>query len=369
MSDVIARVEAFCVHLPYRGEVRYASTSDTNGVFALLRLTTRDGAVGIAECASRPEQSNGEDIRTIAYQIENYFRPLLLGRDPLEIDDILARIARIKKCRSAKALIDLALWDVKGKLLGLPVWRLLGGGPVKPVPISSIVFGYTSVKEMAADAAKAVAEEKMRGFKIKTWKRSMEDVEVVREIRKAVGADVFLYADANRVYTAAEAQRVFPYFAEHDIKMVEDPCRLSAPADIARLAQRLPVPILADGYWETVDDVYQLVKADAVGAVSVKLRKTGITQALKLIALCEMAGLTAVIGTNTESRIGTLPMLHVWSAFKSLQTIPSETGFYRFLEDDVYDGDLLYENGTVHVPDAPGFGGSIDEKKLQKYRV
>jgi L-alanine-DL-glutamate epimerase-like enolase superfamily enzyme len=369
MSDVIERVEAFCLHIPYTVEVRYASTSDTMGVFVLLRLTTKDGAVGIAECCARAEQSSGEDIQTVAYQVETYFKPMLIGKDPLKINEILAKMARIKKCRFAKALIDNALWDLKGKLLGQPVWRLLGGGTPKPVPISSIVFGYTSVKEMARDAAKAVAEQGMRGFKVKTWKRSMEDVEVMREIRNAVGPDVFLYADANRVYTEGEARRVFPHFADHDVKMIEDPCRFTSIDDMARLANELPLPILADGWFETPTDVYNLARISAIGAVSVKIAKVGMTQALQLIGFCEMAGLQVVIGTNTESRIGTLPMIHVWSAFPALQSIPSETGFYRHLKDDAYDGDLVYEKGAVHVPEANGFGGGIDEKKLAKYRV
>jgi L-alanine-DL-glutamate epimerase-like enolase superfamily enzyme len=369
MADKIERVEAFCLRIPYTVEVRYASASDTSGVFVLLRLTTKDGVVGIAECCSRAEQSSGDDIKTVAYQIETHFKPMLLGMDPLAHDEILHKMNKIKKCRFAKALIDNALWDIKGKTLGQPVWRLLGGSAPKPVPISSIVFGYTSVKEMACDAAKAVEDQGMRGFKIKTWKRSMEDVEVVKEIRKAVGPDVFLYADANRVYTEGEARRVFPHFADHDIKMIEDPCKFVSMNDMTRVAEALPIPILADGWFETPVDVYNLARIGAIGAVSVKINKTGMTQALQLINFCDMAGLQVVIGTNTESRIGTLPMIHVWSAFRALQSIPSETGFYRHLADDAFDGELVYKNGTIKVPDAPGFGGKIDEKKLAKYRV
>ena len=82
-----------------------------------------------------------------------------------------------------------------------------------------------------------------------------------------------------------------------------------------------------------------------------------------------MAGLQVVIGTNTESRVGTLPMIHVWSAFKNLQSSPSETGFYRHLADDVFDGELKYDRGHVHVPDAHGFGAKLDETKLKKYTV
>ena len=369
INDPIARVETVCLHIPYRNEVRYASTRDTHGVFALLKLTTKQGVVGIAEGCVRPDQSAGEDVKTVAYQIETYFRPMLQGADPLCIDDILTKMARIKKCRAAKALIDNALWDLKGKLLDQPVWRLLGGGPPKPAPISGIVFGYASVADMARDAAKAVAEEGLRGFKIKTWKRSMEDVQVIREIRSAVGDDIFLYADANRVYTPGEAQRIFPYFADYNIRMIEDPCKYVSYQDLAHVARRLPVPILADGCWETMTDVFNLAQLNAIGAVSVKLGKTGFTQALKLIGLCEMAGLDVVIGTNTESRVGALPMIHLWSAFRSLQAIPSETGFYRHLADDVFDGELVYDRGEIQIPDAPGFGIAVDEKKLAKYRV
>lgn len=369
MSDVIDRVEVFCLHIPYTSEVRYASTRDTVGVFVILRLTTKDGAIGIAECCSRAEQSNGDDIHTVAYQIETHFKHLILGMDPLAHDAILHKIAKIKKCRAAKALIDNALWDLKGKLLQQPIWRLLGGSPPKPVPISAIVFGYTSVKDMAKDAAQAVADQGVLGFKIKTWKRSMEDVDVVREIRKAVGDDIFLYADANRVYTEGEARRVFPHFADYNIKMIEDPCKFVSAHDLTRLANELPIPILADGWFETATDVYNLARINVIGAVSVKINKTGMTQALQLINFCDMAGLQVVIGTNTESRVGTLPMIHVWSAFKNLQSIPSETGFYRHLADDVFEGELKYEKGHVHVPNAHGFGAQLNEKKLKKYSV
>jgi L-Ala-D/L-Glu epimerase len=369
VTDTIDRVEVFCVHLPYKAMVHYATNSDDKGVFAILRLTTKDGAVGIAECMTRIDQPMGEDIKTVAYQIETHFKGLLVGMDPLAIDAITYKISKINKCRTAKALIDIALWDIKGKLLGQPVWRLLGGDKPKPVPVSSIVFGHTTVKAMAEDAAKAVATEGFRGFKVKTWKRSMEDVEVFKALRQAVGNDVFLYADANSSYTPGEAKRIFPHFADHNVRMVEDPCRFSTPADLAGVAAALPIPVLGDGCWETVTDVYNLVKIDAIGALSLKLRKTGITRALKLIALCEMAGVNVVLGTNTETRLGTLPMVHVWSAFKSLQSIPTEAGFYRFFVEDVSAGDVRFDNGTIHVPDVPGFGATIDESKLKKYRV
>lgn len=366
MADRIARLETFCVRIPYRGELQFASDADTHGPYVLLRITTRDGIEGIAEATARPSQFQGEDIGSIAYQLGTYFKPLLIGKDPLAQDRLFAEINRIKFCRAAKQMIDVALWDIKAKSLGLPLWRLLGGGEPKPVPISTIVFGDT-VKAMARDAAQAVEKHGVKGFKIKVWKRSEEDVATVRDIRKAVGPGIFLYADANSVYAEGEARRIFPRFAEHDIQFIEDPCAFVGAAQYARLARDLPIPILGDLQCESLRNIYALLKADAIGAVSVKLRRNGLTEAMKIIGMCEAAAIPVVIGTDTETRIGALARVHLWAAFRSIQGVPAETGFFRHLADDCFKGSFVYKDGAITVPTAPGIGAAIDEKKARKY--
>ena len=91
--------------------------------------------------------------------------------------------------------------------------------------------------------------------------------------------------------------------------------------------------------------------------------------ALKIIGLCEAAGIQMVIGTDTESRLGVLPRLHVRAAIPSFDPWPSEVGFFQQLADDIYDGRLEVKDGCVSVPKGAGFGGVIDEKKLKKYRA
>ena len=368
MPDKIKRIETYCVKLPYRGTIQFASAEDTGGPYVVLRITTEDGVEGIAECIARPQQFQGEDTRMIAYELDTFFRPMLEGADPLEHGKILAGLARIKHCRAAKAMIDLALWDIKGKLLGQPVWRLLGGSPGKTVPLSTIVFGDTA-KDMVEDAVKTTKEQGIRGFKIKVWKRSMEDVAVIRDIRKAVGDEAFLYADSNGVYGEGEARRIFPHFADSNVRFIEDPCKFNDPEQLAKVAAVLPMPVLGDSPCESLEAVYALVKAGAIGAVSIKLRRTGLTESIKLVGLCEAAGIPAVIGTDTESRVGAQARLHLWAAFRSLQAIPAETGFFRHLADDLFTGDFEFKNGAVSVSDAPGFGAALDEKKLKKYLV
>ena len=127
-SDLkIAAVEAFRLRLPYKSAIAFRSVKQSAAEYVILRIATDSGAEGIAELVCRPEHS-GEDATLVAYQIENFFKPLLLGKDPLGNAAIMASLSRIRACRAAKSLIDTALWDLRGKVLRQPVWRLLGGG-------------------------------------------------------------------------------------------------------------------------------------------------------------------------------------------------------------------------------------------------
>jgi L-alanine-DL-glutamate epimerase-like enolase superfamily enzyme len=106
---------------------------------------------------------------------------------------------------------------------------------------------------------------------------------------------------------------------------------------------------------------------NAVGAVSIKLRRTGLTESLKIIALCEAAGVPVVIGTDSESRIGALVRMHLRAAIPSLAPWPSETHFFDKLADDAFAGEFAFVDGTITPSDAPGFGTALDRRKLERY--
>ncbi len=119
----IVDVTAHCLRLPYRGEVQFARMKQASAEYSIVVITLDDGTEGIAEAVCRPEFT-GEDSRSIAYMIDTFFKPMVVGADPLHHLTILDRLERIRDCRAAKSLIDIALWDLRGKLLGEPVWRL-----------------------------------------------------------------------------------------------------------------------------------------------------------------------------------------------------------------------------------------------------
>jgi L-alanine-DL-glutamate epimerase-like enolase superfamily enzyme len=103
----------------------------------------------------------------------------------------------------------------------------------------------------------------------------------------------------------------------------------------------------------------------SVGAVSIKPRRTGFTQSLKIAAVAEAAGLPVVVGTDSESRIGAMARLHFRAALPWLQPYPAETHFFDKLTDDPFAGDFPFKDGTLTPSDAPGFGAAIDRSKLE----
>ena len=115
-SDLaIASVEAIKLKLPYKRPVSFASQSESAGHYVILRIVLSNGTEGVAESVCRPGHT-GEDAVTVAYQLETFFKPLLIGADPLGHLALLAKIAKVRECRAAKMLIDVALWDLRGKV-------------------------------------------------------------------------------------------------------------------------------------------------------------------------------------------------------------------------------------------------------------
>ena len=362
------RIKDVIIHklrLPYTSVVNFRSVTQDRGEYALLRIIADNGQEGIAESVCRPEQ-HGEDAAALATTIETLFKPRLVGLDPLAHLSALDAIGRVKFCRSAKALIDVALWDLKGKILNQPVWRLLGAAKPKPVPLTWLVHGNTR-EAMVAEALRKHEERGYNSMKLKTWKRSMEDVRLVEDVRKALGDDAFLYVDGNGSYTEGEARTILARVADYNAMFIEEPCKFSDPLRQAAFAPHLPVPLLGDQCLQSLEEVQLHIRLGSVGAVSIKFRRTGFTQSLKIAALAEAAGLPVVIGTDSESRIGSLARMHFRAALPWLAPYPAETHFFDKLTDDAFAGEFPFSDGTLTPTDAPGFGADIDPAKLETF--
>jgi glucarate dehydratase len=127
--------------------------------------------------------------------------------------------------------------------------------------------------------------------------------------------------------------------------------------------------LLGDRACSSAEEVLDLVACGAVGAVNVKVRRTGITESLRIANVCQAAGLPVILGTDSASRVGALARLHLRAGVASLDPWPTETFFFNHLADDVFDGDFYYDAGVVTLGEEPGFGVRLDMAKVKRFSL
>ena len=277
----------------------------------------------------------GQDAAGVAAALEN----VEVG-DPWDIEGTLARNAQLPP--SALAALDNALHDLAAKRLGVPVYRLLG--LAKPEPVSAYTLGIAD-RETTITEAERLREYPVLKVKVGGWK----DVETLRAVREASGAD--LWVDANEAFSPEEAIDVVAELKEIGVRMIEQPVPASAgPEALGRVTEAAsPVPVIADESSIEARDVPAL--AGYAGGVNVKLAKCGgIRSALKVIHTSRAHGMMVMLGCMVETSLGISAAAHI----SGLVDFVDLDGA-MLLADDPYSGPT-YENGRIILTAEPGLG-------------
>jgi muconate cycloisomerase len=236
---LIGDVRLIVADIPVSRPHHMSFTTLTAVNFVFVRIETRDGVIGWGEaaCLGGPTWSE-ESAESISATLERYVLPWLVGRDAAQLETLRLEMGkRVQGNPFARAAVEMALWDLNGRALGVPVHRLLGGRVRDRVPLS------WSLAVSNPDAELAEAREKVdkghRIFKIKTAAHPVaEDVARVRAIREAVGPDVRLRVDANQGWDRPTALRAIRAMEPYDLDFVEQPVRLAAGRTGHRPARR-----------------------------------------------------------------------------------------------------------------------------------
>src|SRR5512136_1449233 len=261
-----------------------------------------------------------------------------VGNDPFQLEDILARLPRTSA--AGYAAIDIALHDLVGKRLGLPLYRFFGLNPAR-VPETSFTISIDRPEVMAARAR----ESGLPILKVKVG--AGDDVAMVRAIRNAT--DARLRLDANAGWTREQAAELVPQLAEYDIEFIEQPLAREDWDGLRWLKQRVSVPIFADESAQTERDLPGL--AGAIDGVVVKLMKTGgLRGALRTIAVARALDLKVMLSCMVESSVGVTAAAHI----APLADYVDLDG-PLLIANDPFVG-LRYEGAYILLPDAPGLG-------------
>lgn len=336
-----------------------ASPSATN---VFVALCGDDGQVGYGEAAPMTAYS-GETAANIRSLLEEQLLPMLPGRNPLDLEALHYDLDRRLAGHSfAKAAIDFACHDLAGKSLGLPVHALLGGKFRDRVSLAWAV-GYGTVAEMVEEAL-TYARAGFPTIKLKIGREPKLDLEVVREVRRAVGPDVGIRVDANQGYDRLTARRVLAEMEEVGLEYIEQPIPRWDLDGMAELCRALTTPIQADESLYSLHDACQLVKRGAADIFNIKLLKPGgLYRARQVAAVAEAAGVPCVVGSLPEMGVGTAAGLHFAAATRAI-AYPCELIGPLMFSGDVLAGnplgDLSRVPGYLTVPDAPGLGVELD---------
>ena len=355
----ITKIVCIPADIPYRKTFRISGGGVDVCQNVLVQVVTDDGQSGIGEAAPLPAYSE-ETQGTVMHAIREFLGPALIGQDPRDLDRLDAMMeSTIHGHAFAKGGISLALYDLAGKALGAPAYRLLGGKRNDRIQFQATV-GIQSTAEMVADAQQLVAA----GFydiKIKVGHDVKEDLARLRAIRQAVGPDVLMRVDANQGYRSGDALPVLRQMESIGLLWFEQPVPRGDLDGMARLARELETNILADESAYTPADVMALARHEAADVINIKISKYGLGNARRMAAVAEAASLPCMVGCMMIMGVATAASIH----FCAANDFPyaSELDGALFLADDVVVGNPYTEvpagDKVWPVPEGPGLGVTL----------
>jgi o-succinylbenzoate synthase len=337
----IKQIEVYRVTLRMEEPFRIApeTISGTNNV--IVKLTTDYGVIGWGE-SSPLEIVTGETAETITRTLGR-IAPKIIGMSPLRIEQIVEVMdSTVKGNPSAKAAIDVALYDILGKAAGKPLFMLIGG--YRTEVLTDMSIGIKSAREMAGDAANAV-KRGFKAIKVKVGTSPREDVERIRMIREAIGRDIRLRIDANQGWTAKEAIDTLNKMEKFDIQFVEQPVPAEDIRGLSTVKKDSPIPVMADESVLSPEDALRMIQAEAVDLINIKLMKSGgILKSRKIAEIAESAGIPCMVGCMGESELSIAAGAHLAAGIKNIQ--------YADLDSDLFMKDKLVKKGGTGLKDS-----------------
>ncbi|MEV0055109.1 enolase C-terminal domain-like protein [Saccharopolyspora shandongensis] len=362
----ITRVEAIPFAIPYRKPLKFASGEVAAAEHVLIRVHTEDGVVGAAEAPPRPF-TYGETQAGIVAVVESVFAPQITGLRLAEREVVRARLGRTVGNPTAKAAIDMAIWDAFGKTAGLPVTDLLGGYTDR-LGVSHML-GFDEPAKMVAEAERMVAAYGIRTFKVKVGRRPIDlDIAVVRALREEFGDSVELYVDGNRGWTPSESMRAMRRLADLDLLFAEELCPADDVLGRRWLVSHLDVPFIADESAVTPADITREVLGGSATAISIKTARTGFTGSQRAHHLAEGLGIEVVMGNQIDGQLGTACTIAFGAAHQRTSHRAAELSNFLDMTDDLLTDPLQIRDGELRVRPGAGIGVEIDPDKLARYR-
>jgi L-Ala-D/L-Glu epimerase len=297
----------------------------------------------------------GDSQDSVIAAIRDTIGPKLIGMDVDNIETIMATIdTAMLHNNSAKAAVDIAVYDLFGKLHNIPLYKLFGGYCNKMT--TDLTISVNAPDEMVRDSLEAV-KDGYTELKLKVGTDVVLDIERVKAIRQAVGNEVKLRLDANQGWKPKEAVRIIRRFEDMGltIELIEQPVKAHDFEGLKYVTDHVETDIMADESAFGPYEVFQLLSIRACDLINIKLMKAGgLHNALKIANLAETMGVECMMGCMLESKVGITAAASL-SAGKRIVT-KSDLDAAMLLAADPVVGGVSFVKNELLIPDAPGLG-------------
>lgn len=366
----IVALEIWPVKIPYKKPYSTSRGTVAAGTRVILKIITDEGIVGAGEASFiHPDRAGGTSETSLA-TLQKRLGPLLIGMDPFDVEKIMKMIDQHVgedfAFSYSRCAIDLALHDIMGKALNVPVAKLIGGVFRTQMEVGRSL-SIAPLDEIAAKAEK-LRDMGYKGLTLKGSKDWQGDIKRFIAVRKALGDDYPLEIDPNQAYSVKDAIRLIRALEDYGLDNVEQPCAWWDLDGMALVTSVSPVTITADESVISPVDAIAVVKKRAADRITIKLaRLGGFHYGRKVAAIAEASGLNCNMGSKHTFGIGTAAIIH-FSAAHSIVIEPLGYGstLERFIDDIIVE-EIPFKDGMVSLPEGPGLGVTLDEAKLNKY--
>jgi len=321
----------------------------------VVLIHTDTGHTGYGE-APATAPITGDTLGSIIEAIHRFIGPRLLGQDVSNLNRLSGLIqSSMERNTSAKAAVEIAVYDLWAQLHGAPLYQMLGGGD--PVITTDITISVDYIDKMVADSVSAI-DRGFESLKIKVGKDIGLDIERVKAIHAAVEGRALLRLDANQGWTAKQAVFAMRALEEAGVvlELLEQPVKANDIDGLKYVTDRVNTPVMADESVFAPTQVFDLIQRRAADIINIKLMKTGgIANAIRIADIAQLYGIPCMIGCMIESSISVAAAVHLAVAKSDAITKVDLDGPSLGLFNPV-EGGVIFNESEITITDAPGLG-------------
>ena len=373
----IKNVEVFPLEFPLEYPSQDATGVWDNWSTVIVKVTAEDGTAGYGEVGPL----HGGGLPAVTGLIESRLKRLVIGEDCFQREKLFEKmvgrgtsayaLGPVGAAVSAAAGIDIALWDLAGKLLDTPVYNLLGGLVHEKIPAYASGFfgikGRALTAEECGEEAKQYRDQGFRGVKMKIGFGYSQDMANLEAVRKALGPDLGIMVDANQCFDYPDLMGHIDGYKAFDLTFIEEPLRINDLYNMANLAVNAGVPIAAGENYYGKYQFRDVLEHHAVNIIQPDIiHAGGITETKKIAAMAMSYDIPLCPHIHASVAVSAaVQMLGSCSGALAAEYITSG-GSYD-LRCRLCPDSYMVEDGYIPVPDAPGLGIEVDERVFEEY--